>query len=134
MSLEQATAAPIEVMFDGKKRMMYPLTVSDYAALKQRIKSERIETIENSITDDELKIKLIREVINSEPNEEDIAQKLASVTGIAFILWRALRDKDYTYEDVEKNIKPSDLPTYTPYIEQLLSVKAEKKSKKTVEK
>ncbi len=129
--MEKATATPIEVNFDGKKRVLHPITINDFAILKQSIRNEKIAYIEDNIKDDKMKLELIRETLNKEINDIEVGEKLSTTDGICFLLWRALRDDSYTMEQVKDKVQPKDLEYYSQFLGILLG-HDEKKPKKVV--
>ena len=133
MSNMRIIAKPFsEVVLDGKTYKIGKLTIGDFADSEENVRAQReakiIETAKKLYGDN-----IPQSVFDkafAPPTDVEIKAQQGSVSGISFLLWRALTKyhPDMTQKEVSDMIGLDDLPDL---IEKIMPSAAKKKPRKT---
>ena len=131
--LEQITNEPIEMELAGKKYKLRAYSLVDLATLRQKLKSDRIDLIQEKITDKDIQFKLLSEALREKITDEEIQTHIVeTVDGMAFILHCMLKeDQDITFKQAMEIIQKDGV---TKVISVIMSVNQPKEVKKKVKK
>ena len=107
--IAKATGEGITLEIKGKKYKLSPATIGDLALFEQHIKENKIELITKTVKDENMKFKLIENIMNLNLSGNDIDKAMETMEGSAFMLWRSLRDNNISFDDAKELIDISNM-------------------------
>ncbi len=112
-TLADTFATPIEVTIKGKQFMLSPITLGDFAALEQHVKSANVNTFvdvaKSALLTGKEVAEGIREILDSQGSSAPF--QASSSDGTLFLLWRAINKNhsDLTLDDVGNLVGIEDM-------------------------
>ena len=104
-SLDQAAGKTLEIELGGKVYKVSAFTIGDFVALRDRMRTKRIEAfkIGADVLDAQERLRGLMELAQRPISQEDAEAELETTDGMLFMLWRMLRrgDKELTFEAVQ---------------------------------
>ena len=116
----------VTIKIKGKNYTFSSMVVWSIIELENFIRSRKIKFIQESITDSELKEKLIREEIQKKYTKEDIEAWEGTLEGQFYTLWGSLlkNHPDLKYEELEMFL---EIPDFNKFVNVVNSLTEKKK-------
>ena len=130
--LTQVAGTPLKVTIREKEYELYPITIDDYALLKQEIKSNRIKLIMDSVTDKTERMDLITQFAKEEISINEMKDYITSMEGNIGMLWLALRHTGMTRAEVGELIGTDNFPEVSAILLSFIEGDSAKKKVKKV--
>jgi hypothetical protein len=77
----------VDIKFDGKGYTFRKITIGDRENVKKYIRKKKIQSIDESIDDKELKKDMIIAVAGKEVSEEEVFEFMQSDQGVLYLFW-----------------------------------------------